>query len=147
MKPSKLQIPDPQKTVALWRIVIHARALVFAHIAAFLGTGFAALAIDPTPHLPRRMGIGAVTVTFIQVLWVGWPFLASLSVSRSKLPGKILAIGLFLILLIAVTVIGGVFLDASLAKNEWGWNVLQITVVEAVLLIAAARILAHVKPG
>ena len=145
MEPSKLQIPDPEKTKALWRIDMHGRVLVIAHIAAFIGTGFTGLAMAYPARLPRRIGVGAVNFTLVELLWVGWPFLASLMVSRSKLPGNTRATGLFLILLVGVTVIGGFFLDTALANKAWGWDVLQIAVVEAVLLIAGARVLAHRK--
>ena len=145
MEPSKLQIPDPEKTKALRRIDIHGRVLVIAHIAAFVGTGITALALHPLEHLPRRPSIGAGEFTLIELLWFGWPFLASLKVSSSRLPGKTLSTVLFLILLVAVTIVGGLFLDTALANKEWGWDVFQIAVVEAVLLISGARGLAHMK--
>jgi hypothetical protein len=147
MEPSKLQIPDPRMTHALWRIAIQARALFVAHVAAFLGTGFAALAMAPAPLLPHRIFVGKVSVTMFKVLWVGWPYLASLGLSRSRLPGKTLAVVLFLVLLVAVTAIGFFFLDTPLANGEWGWDVFRVAAVEAVLLTSAAQILANEIPG
>ena len=117
------------------------------HVAAFLGTGFAALAVNPTAYATRRVTVGAVFVTLVRMLWVGWPFLASLAVSRSQLPGKRLAIWLFLMLLAAVTIIGDIFLATTWANKASARDVLQIAVVEAVLLMIGARLLGLMELG
>jgi hypothetical protein len=147
MAPSTLESPRPEKANALWRLVIHGRTLVIVHIAAVIGTGFEALALNPTTHVPRRVTVGAIVVTLVRMLWVGWPFLASLAVSRSQLPGKRLAIWLFLMLLAAVTIIGGIFLATTWANKGSAWDVLQIEVVEAVLLMIGARLLGLMELG
>jgi hypothetical protein len=118
---------------------------MIVHIGAFVGTGFAALAMDPAIRLPATPGRSSLTA--LRVLWFGWPFLVSLGVSRALLPGKTLAIWLFVAILAAVTVVGGYFLDDALARGATRWEIFMIAVVEAAVLSYAARFLEELKIG
>jgi hypothetical protein len=118
---------------------------MIVHIGAFVGTAIAALAMDPAIRLPATPGRSSFTA--LRALWFGWPFLVSLGVSRSCLPGRTLAVWLFVSILAAVTFIGGYFLDNALAHGATRWQIFQIAVVEAVLLGYAAKFLAELKIG
>ena len=129
----------------LSRITVHRRGLLIVHIGAFVGTALAALAMDTAARVPATPGRSSLAA--LRVLWFGWPFLVSLGVSRSCLPGKSLAVWLFVAILAAVTIIGGYFMDDALAHGGARWEIFTIAVVEAAVLGYAARLLQELKIG
>jgi hypothetical protein len=134
-------LTDPRMAA---RIGLDEWTLAIAHLAAFVGTGIAWLAMNPPPRLPPRyfsVGIprGAFLATLISVLWVSWPFLASLHASRTRLPGRRLATWTFVAILVATTFVGGYFLNSALTSTTPREYELVVTSLEATLLTIVAR--------
>ena len=129
----------------LRRIVFHERLLAFAHIAAFVITGLAWLAMNHPTRLPPSYpsgGVmsGAFTFTFVKVVWASWPFAVSHFASKAHIRGQALATWLFVGVLIATAIGGGFALHAALNSETPRLSVLEVTIVEAVILVIAARV-------
>jgi hypothetical protein len=134
--------PPPESMDLLSRIDTHRRGLTIVHLFAFIGTGIAALAMNEHVYIPRRStGRFSATATFIQVLWVCWPLLASLHVSKKLLAGRTLAVWLFVAILAVATVVSSFMIDEVLARQVALYSTIQITMIEALVLTSAARCL------
>jgi hypothetical protein len=133
-------LTDPRMAA---RIGLDEWTLAIVHLAAFVGTGIAWLAMN-SPHVFLRyptVGIprGAFLSTFVSVLWASWPFLASFHVSRTHLPGRRFASWTFVGILVVSTLVGGYFLNLSLKSATPRQSELIVTMLEALLLILAAK--------
>jgi hypothetical protein len=133
-------LTDPRMAA---RISLDEWMLAIAHLAAFVGTGIAWLAMNPArvPRLYLSVGIprGAFLSTLISILWVSWPYLVSFRASRTRLPGRRAATCAFVGILVASAIVGGYFLNSALASTTPKLSELTVTTFEALLLFVAAR--------
>jgi hypothetical protein len=140
-------LTDPRMAA---RIGFDEWTLAIAHLAAFVGTGLAWLAMNPPHWLPPiylSVGIprGAFLATLISVLWVSWPFLVSFFVSRTRLPGRRLATWIYVGILAASTMVVGHFLNSALTSATPRQSELVVAMLEALLLTVASDELSSLR--
>lgn len=132
-------------TDTLRRISLHEKLLAFAHLAAFMTTGFVWLAMNHPSRIPPSypsggMMAGAFTFTFTKVVWASWPFAVSYFLAKARIRGETLATWLFVGILIGTTVGGCFALHSALISATPRMSELTVTIVESLILATSARV-------